>query len=86
MVILFPFREFGAGALLIIVGKMDCAMYRQILEMSLILSVSKWTFQQDNDHNKHTAFLSREWFNKRKLNVLQWPSKSPELNPIDDLL
>ena len=67
----------GTGALHIIDGRMDGAVYCQISEKSFIHSAKrlfekrKWTFQHDNDL-KHAANLTREWFNKRKINVLQW--------------
>jgi hypothetical protein len=28
---------------------------------------------------------TKEWLNKKHIKVLEWPSESPELNPIEDL-
>ena len=38
--------------------------------------------QQDNNP-KHISHSTKEWLKKNKVNVLRWPSKSPELNPIE---
>ena len=40
----------------------------------------RFTFQQDP---KHTAKTRQEWLRDKSLNVLEWSSQSPDLNPIE---
>ncbi|KAI4896579.1 hypothetical protein NFI96_002905, partial [Prochilodus magdalenae] len=84
------FSAKGTGRLHRIVGRMDGAMYREILANNLLPSVRAlkmgrgWVFQHDNDP-KHTARATKEWLRRKHLKVLEWPSQSPDLNPIESL-
>ena len=44
----------------------------------------KNVFKQDNDL-EHTAKATQKWFQDNKVNVLEWISQSPDLNPIRNL-
>ncbi len=84
------FSAKGPGRLICVKERMNGAMYREILSENLLPSARAlkmkrgWVFQHDNDP-KHTTRAMKEWLRKKHFKVLEWPSQSPDLNPIENL-
>ncbi|KAK3556315.1 hypothetical protein QTP70_007114 [Hemibagrus guttatus] len=74
----------------VINGTMYSAVYQKILKENVRPSVCDlklkrtWVLQQDSDP-KHTSKSTSKWLKKNKMKTLEWPSQSPDLNPIEML-
>ncbi len=80
----------GVGPLCFLKSTVNAAIYQEIVEHFMLPSFDKlygdadFIFQQDLAPS-HTAKCSKSWFNDHGVTVLDWPTNSPDLNPIENL-
>jgi len=70
-------------------GILNADGYINVLATSLLPSLGHFAvnppiFQQDNA-SIHSARVTRAWLEASNIDVLPWPAKSPDLNPIENL-
>lgn len=82
---------FGYGGLRLvrIHGKINAQGYQSMLGSELLpfaedLGGPNWIFQQDNA-SIHRAATTLAWFAENAIDVLPWPDRSPDLNPMENV-
>ncbi len=86
------FCSTGVSDLVLIEGNLEKNQMKSILKKYLLGFLgkkfgklpNKSFFQQDNDP-KHRSHLVQDFLKQKKVKVLDWPSQSPDLNPIENL-
>lgn len=83
----FSFK--GKSPIAFLEGCQNAIAYQTILQQHLLphgrrLGGRQWVFQQDNAPI-HSATSTVQWLQERGIRVLDWPSRSPDLNPIENL-
>lgn len=79
-------------------GQISCYSFRTIMDGSLYVDIlrnhllagarkqfgSRWRYQQDNDP-KRTSKIAKQFLEKEVPKTIDWPSNSPDINPIENL-
>ena len=55
-----------------------------LLPEAPLISSGDYIFQQDNA-SIHVSKRAKIWFEANSVNLLDWPARNPDLNPIENL-
>lgn len=83
------FSRKGKTPIATISTRMNSESYVELLDSVLIpftedIMDNNFIFQQDNAAI-HVSKKSMAWFSDRNIQVMNWPARSPDLNPIENL-
>ncbi|KAF7685262.1 Transposable element Tc3 transposase [Cucumispora dikerogammari] len=83
------FSEMGVGRLVFVDKNIDSIEYINILSNNLSQSIRSmnlpvFSFQQDNAR-PHISKLTKEYFEHMNIDVLEWPERFSDLNPIENI-
>lgn len=86
------FSKQGFGILYLFTDNLNAEKMKKIYEQSLLKSArrwfgpdnSLWVLQEDNDP-KHRSRACTEWKRENGITTLDWPSQSPDANPIENV-
>ena len=83
------FLFFGTSKLEIIRGRQNTNAYLDVMNSVLLPYADenmplRWTYQQDNAPI-HVSKTAREWFSRNSVRLMDWLSRSPDFNPIENV-
>ncbi|CAH1993541.1 unnamed protein product, partial [Acanthoscelides obtectus] len=81
----------GQGALYVVDGTMNAEKYQEVLETQLLPQVKKWFNKREKPivmHDGapcHRAQKNTKFLAEKKVDILDWPGNSPDMNPIENV-
>ena len=83
------FSSRGRSELVFVTGNFDSSRYCTLLGTTLLPFLETYhpegaIYQQENAP-AHTSAYTRDYFFDMDINVMEWPSRSPDQNPIENL-
>lgn len=69
--------------------RMDSAEYIDVLQTNLVPYLRRFrrlklVYQQDNAPI-HRSNVTMQWFRQRRVELLEWPARSPDCNPMENV-
>lgn len=83
------FSYNGTTDIVFLEGRQNSEDYQKLLEVQLLpfgelLGGHEWIYQQDKC-SIHVSKSTMQWFRRNQVTVMDWPSLSPDLNPMENL-
>ncbi len=81
------FSHYDKSQLVFVSGRMNAEHYCSVLEQALLLLLDRHLannlYQPDNAL-PHIANYTKQWQSDNNVDVIDWPARSPDLNPIEN--